>query len=97
MSPKIILVTGANRGIGYGIVHSLAQMSSENTIIVASRQKQAAEKAIEELKAIGLETPFHPLALDVTSDESIQAAVDEVEKTFGRLDGMLIVVVHMLS
>lgn len=87
MSPKVILVTGANRGIGFGIVQSLAQMSSENVIIVASRQKDAAEKAIEELKKLSLDSSFHPLALDVTSDNSIQAAVEEIGKKFGRLDG----------
>lgn len=46
MSPKIVLVTGGNRGIGFGIVQALAQRSEENTIVIASRKKSDAEEAI---------------------------------------------------
>lgn len=89
MSPKIILVTGANRGIGFGIVQALAEKSSENTLIVASRKRSDAKQAIVEAKNMGLENPFYPFGLDVTSDESINSAVKEVEGHFGRLDGKL--------
>ena len=88
MSPKTILVTGGNRGIGFGIVQALAQSSSENNIIIASRQKTNAEKAVSELRGMGLTSSLYPLALDVTSDDSIEAAVAEVERQFGGLDGM---------
>ena len=87
MSPKTILVTGGNRSIGFGIVQSLAQRSSENTIIIASRQKANAKKAIYELKDMGLTSMFYPLVLDVTQDDSIRAAVAEVYQEFGKLDG----------
>ena len=89
MGPRIILVTGGNRSIGFGTVQALAQRSSENTIVIASRQKANAEKAILELQVMGLEAPFFPLSLDVTDDESIRAAVAEVGREFGKLDGML--------
>lgn len=89
MSPNIILITGANRGIGFGIVQALAARLSENTFIVASRKRSDAEQAIVEAQNMGIANSFHPLELDVTSDESIDAAFKGVEKQFGRLDGKL--------
>ena len=89
MSPKVILVTGGNRSIGFGIVRSLAQRSSENTIIIASRDKANAERAIVDLQNMGLKSPFYPLAFDISSDDSIRSAVAEVREKFGKLDGRL--------
>lgn len=87
MPGKTILVTGGNRGIGFGIVQGLAQRSSEHTIIIASRKKSDAEEAIDEVKRLGFKNRLYPLQLDVTSDESIRVAVEEVRAEFGRLDG----------
>ena len=87
MAPKVILVTGGNRSIGFGIVQSIAQRSSEHTVIIASRKKENAETAIAQLKDMGLCTACYPLALDVTDDDSIRAAVAEVDQKFGKLDG----------
>lgn len=84
---KVILVTGGNRGIGFGIVQSLAQRSKENTIIIASRKRNDALQAAIEAKGLGYGNSFFPLELNVTLDESIRAAVDEVKSEFGRLDG----------
>ena len=88
-SAKTILVTGGNRSIGFGIVQRLGQRSSETNIIIASRKKQDGEKAISELEALGFKNPFHPISLDITDDESIRNAVDEVDQKFGKLDGTL--------
>lgn len=89
MAPKIILITGGNRGIGFGIVQALTQRSVENTLIVASRKRDDAEEAIAEAERAGCQNPFYPLALDVTSNDSIMSAVAEVKRAFGRLDSKL--------
>lgn len=86
-SSKIILVTGANRGIGFGIVQALAKRSEQNTIIIASRKEMDAEQAAIDAKALSPGSRFFPLGLDVTSDDSIAASVNEVQAEFGRLDG----------
>lgn len=88
MAGKVILVTGGNRGIGYGIVQSLLKRSSAHNIIVASRERAAAEKAIVELHEDGVKSSLYPLALDITKDDTIQSAVAEVRDKFGKLDGM---------
>lgn len=87
MASKVILITGANRGIGLGIVKSITRRSDEHTIIIASRNKTDATKAIVELQESGLKAPFHALALDITDDNSIEAAVKTIDEQFGRIDG----------
>ena len=87
MTAKTILITGGNRGIGFGIVQRLAQRSDINTIIIAARKKEDGEKAIAEMRNLGHDSSFHAMALDVTDDESIHAAVAEVVDKFGKLDG----------
>ena len=49
---KIVLVTGANKGIGFGIAKHLG-LSGWN-VIIGARNEQRAEKAISELKAAGV-------------------------------------------
>jgi|SRR5574344_57635 NAD(P)-dependent dehydrogenase (short-subunit alcohol dehydrogenase family) len=46
---KKVLVTGANKGIGYGIANHLGLQGWE--IIIGARNEERAEKAISELKA----------------------------------------------
>lgn len=76
---RVALVTGANRGIGLEIVRQLA--GNGITAILGSRDGAKGEAAA---KRIGLDVPV--LALDVTSRKSIDAAIAEIRRRFGRLD-----------
>lgn len=87
MAGKIILTTGANRGIGFSIVQALAKRSSNLTLLVASRSKDNASEAVSQLQGLGLKADFQPLELDVTNDNSIKKAVEEVRSKYGKLDG----------
>lgn len=87
MTSKIILTTGANRGIGFAIVQALAQRSSSLTLLVASRSKDNANQAVSQLQELGLKAHFQPIELDVTNDDSIKSAVEEVKAKYGKLDG----------
>ena len=89
MASKIILTTGANRGIGYSIVQALAQRSTDLTLLVGARSKKNAEEAVAQLQELGLKADFQPLELDVTSDDSIKGAVEEVKAKHGKLDGKM--------
>ena len=53
MEKKIVLVTGANKGIGFGIAKYLGLSGWK--VIISARDEQRAEKAISELKAQGIE------------------------------------------
>ena len=50
---KIVLVTGANKGIGFGIAKHLGKSGWQ--VIIGVRDEERAEKAISELKADGVD------------------------------------------
>jgi NAD(P)-dependent dehydrogenase (short-subunit alcohol dehydrogenase family) len=79
---KVALVTGATRGIGLETVRQLAQAGV--LTLLAGRDANRTRAASETLKAEGL--PVEPIALDVTSTESINQAVAQVQSRFGKLD-----------
>lgn len=87
-SKTVALVTGANQGIGFETVKRLAtEHKDDYVVILAGRRKDAVEEATAKLTALRL--PVESLVLDVTSDDSIAAAVKEVETRFGRLDVLI--------
>lgn len=78
----IALVTGANRGIGRGVVEQLAAHGT--AVFLGARDRERGETAAAELRAGGLDV--RALALDVTDLASIDAAAKEIDQHAGRLD-----------
>ena len=79
----IVLITGANQGIGYEVAKGL--LAHENYhILLGSRDATRGAKAAEELDPTG--KIVEPITIDVTDDASIQHAVEQVESKHGRLD-----------
>ncbi|KZL85173.1 short chain dehydrogenase [Colletotrichum incanum] len=83
---KIILVTGANQGIGYDTSVALASASPQNHVIIGARSQERGAKAVEELRARNPAGTVSLLQLDITSDDSIKAAVEKITAEFGLLD-----------
>jgi hypothetical protein len=83
----IVLVTGANRGIGFAIVQVLARRIPTATILLGCRSSAAGQEAIEKLRELGVKSKLDVVELDIGSDSSIVAAVARIEKEYGRLDG----------
>jgi NAD(P)-dependent dehydrogenase (short-subunit alcohol dehydrogenase family) len=73
MKSKIALVTGASSGIGQATAQRLAQAGYK--VYGTSRRGDQ-----------GGRQPFPMLALDVTSEESVEAAVQELIRAEGRID-----------
>jgi NAD(P)-dependent dehydrogenase (short-subunit alcohol dehydrogenase family) len=81
----IVLVTGANAGIGLHTSRQLARAGAH--VLLGSRDPARGSAAADELAAEGLEVA--PLTLDVTDDDGIAAAAGHVAETYGRLDVLI--------
>jgi NAD(P)-dependent dehydrogenase (short-subunit alcohol dehydrogenase family) len=76
---RVVVVTGANRGLGLEVVRQCAARS--DTVVLGSRDVDAGRRA-----AVGLGDGVRPVALDVTDVDGLAAAADEVDSAFGRVD-----------
>ncbi|KAK4691386.1 hypothetical protein P7C71_g5604, partial [Lecanoromycetidae sp. Uapishka_2] len=86
MSPRTMLITGSNRGIGFSILQALATHSPGDHYLLAARNPKSGTAAIKELRKLGLQAEIDLVQLDVSSEPSIKAAEEEVRKKYGRLD-----------
>ena len=77
---KVVLITGANRGIGLEAARQMAALDYE--VILTSRNVDQGEAAARDLGV-----RFH--SLDVVSAKSIDALKSHVETEFGRLDALI--------
>ena len=70
MKEKTAFITGANKGIGFGIAKHLGL--SGWRIIIGARNQERAEKAIRELTALGIDVPgwVHVELADLASVEN---------------------------
>ena len=73
---KTALVTGANKGIGLAIARGLGSIGF--TVAVGARDEKNHEKAVEELRAAGIDA--FGVALDVTSEDSVAAAAKGLDR-----------------
>ena len=76
---KTVLVTGANKGIGFGIAKHLGL--SGWTVIIGARDEQRALAAIEALEALGIDVPGW-VDVELNSTEGIEEAAREVSERF---------------
>ncbi|KAB8290381.1 hypothetical protein EYC80_010814 [Monilinia laxa] len=87
-SKTIVLVAGANSGIGYEAVKALLQSSKPYHILFGSRSSEKAQVAIGDLKKEVPEATntIETLEVDLVSDESIGKAFKSVKEKYGRVD-----------
>jgi NAD(P)-dependent dehydrogenase (short-subunit alcohol dehydrogenase family) len=81
----IVVVTGANRGIGFEISRQLATRGAQ--VVLTARKSGAGKAAVKRLAAQNLTVHFRPL--DVTSGKSIVALREFLKRTYGRLDVLI--------
>lgn len=82
---KVILVTGANKGIGLEIVRQLAGLGHE--VILTARDVRRGEEAVTKLAGENLTAHF--IQLDITDTRSIQTAAEQIKQKIGRLDVLI--------
>jgi NAD(P)-dependent dehydrogenase (short-subunit alcohol dehydrogenase family) len=74
---RIVLVTGANRGLGHEVARQLAARG--DTVLLGSRDPAKGERAAADIGA-------HAVPLDVTDRATIDAVAADVAARHGRLD-----------
>jgi len=86
-SSTIILITGANSGVGLAASGVIASASKDYHVIMTSRNAQNGGKALAEVKATeGVKGTLSTIQLDQDDPESVKQAAKEVESQFGRID-----------
>lgn len=80
--PKIALVTGANKGIGFEVARGLG--AAGHLVLLGARNISAGMKAAEQLRAEGRDVIF--VELDVNRPATLHAAAALISKEYGKLD-----------
>ncbi|PAV64645.1 hypothetical protein WR25_01912 [Diploscapter pachys] len=78
MSIHSVLVTGSSRGIGFGLVQKFLESDKVGLVIAASRPSATSELLTIKNKKL------HLVTLDVTDDDSIVKAVEQVDQIVGQ-------------
>ena len=85
MRGRVVIVTGASRGIGRGIARYLAQAGA--SVVITGRKADRLEAVADELRELGTE----PLAVTgnvADRDGALDLAAQTIER-FGRIDGLV--------
>lgn len=83
---KTVLITGANKGIGFETAKQLAQLGY--FVYIGSRDKQNGMNAVRKLKASGI-TNVDTLEIDITNADSVETARKELESKVQQLDVLI--------
>jgi len=82
LKDKVAFITGSASGIGKEIAILFAREGAK--VVIADLNKQAADATAAELQATGAQAIG--VAVDVTSEEQVDASVEEATKAFGGID-----------
>jgi len=82
MAQKIAFITGGNRGIGFQTALDLKDSGAK--VVIGSRDLAEGEKAVQKLRAAGVDADV--LRFDVRVAADHKAAYDYFDSKYGRLD-----------
>ncbi|MGI9533660.1 MAG: SDR family NAD(P)-dependent oxidoreductase [Thermodesulfobacteriota bacterium] len=81
---RVAIVTGSSSGIGYEAARVLANKNAE--VIIAVRNKEKGDKAIQKIKEQNQNADIKLMLLDLASLKSIRNFAEEFKKKYTRLD-----------
>ena len=82
---KVFVVTGAARGLGFAFAKDLAEAGARLALV--DLNAEGLEQSANSLREQGAEVRSY--AVNVTSEEEVTALFDNVQKDFGRIDGLI--------
>jgi 3-oxoacyl-[acyl-carrier protein] reductase len=83
LGEKVVLVTGASRGIGAAAAKRLAQ-SGASVVVNYHQNKEAAQKVLEEVESAGARGMIYQA--DVTQKDQVESMVKTTEQKLGPVD-----------
>ncbi|MCR3748946.1 SDR family NAD(P)-dependent oxidoreductase [Lentzea californiensis] len=83
LAGKIVLITGASRGIGEAAARLFAHEGA--SVVLAARSTGTLTRIVDEIRAEG--GTADAITLDLADRAGIRTAIDQVEQLHGRLDG----------
>ena len=83
-SGRIVLVTGANSGLGFQTSRALARAGAR--VLMGCRDQQRADRAFDDIKSEVPEAQIEIVSLDLASLDSVRAAASDVANRTDRLD-----------
>ena len=91
-SPKVALVTGGAQGIGYSVVHRLADDGLDIAVNDIVSKSDKINEVVEEIRKKGRKAIAIPG--DVSKEADVQAMVEKAVQELGRLDVVSTLVTH---
>jgi NAD(P)-dependent dehydrogenase (short-subunit alcohol dehydrogenase family) len=82
---KVIIVTGASRGIGLGLARHLGRQGA--SLVITGRKPHRLDPVFAELSEAGV--PVLGEVFDVADRDAVFAMVDRAVTRFGRIDGLV--------
>jgi NADP-dependent 3-hydroxy acid dehydrogenase YdfG len=89
MSSTIVLITGANGGLGLATVNALCASQNDYTILLGGRSLDKAKKAASQIDSARGDMVVDPVQIDIEDDSSIENLMKVVTEKYGRLDVLI--------
>jgi len=83
MNGKVVMITGANSGIGKETAIELAKMGAN--IVMVCRSRERGEKALEKIKEMANSEKIELLIADLADQSSIRKMVERFKKSHDKL------------
>jgi 2-deoxy-D-gluconate 3-dehydrogenase len=80
---RVVLITGAGRGVGRGIAEVMARAGA--TVVLNALTETYLAPAVEEIRSFAT-GEVRPVVADMTDPTTVKAVVDRVVDEFGRVD-----------
>lgn len=84
LTGKIVLVTGAGRGIGRAIARTMATEHAEAVVVNYSGSREKAQETVEEIEKLGVDAWAYQC--DVADYTAVEQMMKDVIERYGRLD-----------
>ena len=82
---EVVYITGASAGIGYATAQLCLQYGA--TVVITGRNKDNLDKAQMELLKVSSKVVAHNV--DVSIESEIDDSLEEIYKSFGKVDGLI--------